>query len=103
MTGAISPDFWWSVGIATAIAVAAIARKRIKAPDEFIQMNWMDWCGHFALIGIAMVLVFGLTGADTLRNAGMLLIFALYPIAILGVLGRFDEMVSEVVRAIRRR
>lgn len=35
--------------------------------------------------------------------AGVFMVCSLYPIAILGLLGRFDEMVSEIIRAIRRR
>ncbi|WP_421862493.1 hypothetical protein [Marinobacter adhaerens] len=103
MTGVISPDFWWGIGIATAIAVATIARKRFKAPDEFKQMSWIDWCGHFALTGIVVVLVGAVIDVKLLAGAGMILILGLYPLAILGLLGRFDEMLSEVVRAIRRR
>ncbi|WP_428398326.1 hypothetical protein [Marinobacter salarius] len=99
----VNPDFWWALGFAVAIAAGAAARKRFRAPDGFKQMDWMDWCGHFALIGIGMVLFFGLLGFDVLRNAGMFLVLSLFPIAILGLLGRFDGALSELIRAIRRR
>lgn len=103
MPSEINPEFLWASGVAVVIAIAATLRMRIRAPDEFKLMSWMDWCGHFALTGIAMTLAFGLIGFDILRNAGMVLVFSLYPLAILGLLGRFDEMISEIIRAIRRR
>jgi hypothetical protein len=103
MTGVISPDFWWGIGIATAIAIAAALRMKLFRSDEYRQMTWMDWCGHFALIGIAVILVGGLAGFKAVTAAGVILLVGLYPIAILGLLGRFDEMISEIIRAIRRR
>lgn len=103
MTGVISPDFWWSVGIATTIAVAAIARKRIKAPDEFKQMSWIDWCGHFALVGMGVIFLGGLIGVEMVLAAGVFLVCSLYPIAILGVVGRLDQFIVEAARLFRRR
>lgn len=66
-------------------------------------MNWLDWCGHFALVGIGVIFIGGLAGFEALMMAGVLLVCVLYPIAILGILGRFDEMISEIIRALRRR
>lgn len=94
---------WVSVIIAALIIVAEIIRKRITDRDHYNQMTWMDWCGHFALIGIGVVLISGILDVKTILFSGIILICALYPIAILGTFGRLDDAATELYRAIRRR
>lgn len=103
MPSSVSPDFWWAIGIAATICIAAITRKRIKAPVEFKQMSWMDWCGHFALIGIGVIFLGGFTGIRVLLASGLILVLALYPIAILGIIGRLDQFIVEAARLFRKR
>lgn len=99
----IRPDLWLIFSLATVIAIASTAWKRIKHPDEYPQMGWMDWCGHYALTGILVILVAGILGLKQLAAAGMLLLLPLYPIALLGILGKLDDTVTDIIRAIRRR
>jgi len=99
----IHPDFWWGVGVATAIAAAATLRLRFFRVDEYRQMSWMDWCGHYALLGIAILLLSAFVDWQPLSVAGLLLFFPLYPIALLGVIGKLDDMRASLLRDWRRR
>ncbi len=103
MAESLNPHFWWSIGLAVTVAVAAAVRKKVKHPDEFRQMNWMDWCGHFALVGIGVIFLGGFIGVEMVMAAGIFLVFALYPIAILGIIGRLDQFIVEAVRLFRKR
>ncbi|MDF0750269.1 hypothetical protein NLU14_08505 [Marinobacter sp. 71-i] len=96
-------DFWAGIILAVIIVAASVAWKRVKAADEFSQMSWMDWCGRFALQGVGVIFLGGIFDWMPLMAAGVFMVCSLYLIAILGLLGRFDEMISEIVRAIRRR
>lgn len=96
-------NFWAGIIIAVLIMAASTAWKRIKCADEFSHMSWMDWCGRFALQGIGVIFLGGFLDWDALMAAGVFMVCCLYPIAFLGLLGRADEMISEIVRAIRRR
>ncbi len=99
----VRPDLWLVLSLATVITIASTAWKRIKHPDECPQMNWMDWCGHYALTGILVIIVAGVLGLKQLAAAGVLLLLPLYPIALLGILGKLDDAATDIIRAIRRR
>lgn len=103
MLSEMNSELLWASGISVVIAVAAVLRIRIAIPDEFELMNWMDWCGHFALIGIGVAILGGLTGARIMEVSGILLTLALYPVAILGIIGRLDQLIVEAVRLSRKR
>jgi len=103
MFQSISPDFWWSLGMATVIAIAATVRLKIWWADEYPQMDWMDWCGHYALVGVFTILLSAVVDWKLLTAAGVFLLFPLYPIAILGLLGKLDDIRASIVRAIRGR
>ncbi|WP_228223316.1 hypothetical protein [Marinobacter nauticus] len=66
-------------------------------------MNWLDWCGHFALVGIFTILISAVIGMRTLAMAGLFLLVPLYPIAILGLLGKVDDVRVSFLRAWRKR
>lgn len=89
--------------LAALIAVASTTWKRIKHADECLQMSWLDWCGHYALTGILVIIAAGILGFKPLAAAGVLLLIPLYPIALLGILGKLDDAVTDIIRAIRRR
>ena len=96
-------DFWVGIILAAVIAAVSVAWKRIRCADEFFQMSWMDWCGRFAIQGVGVIFAGGIVGWTPLMAAGVFMVCSLYLIAVLGLLGRFDEMFSEILRAIRRR
>lgn len=98
-----NPDLWLSLGLTTVIALAAVYRIRRYRPDEYPQMNWLDWCGHFALVGIFTILISAVIGMRTLAMAGLFLLVPLYPIAVLGLLGKVDDMRVSFLRAWRKR
>ena len=103
LSGQVHPDFWWGVSIATTIAVAVTLRIRLFRADEYRQMTWMEWCGHYALAGILTILLSAIIGWQPLSLAGTLLLFPLYPIAILGLIGKVDDMRVSFLRGLRRR
>lgn len=98
-----NPGFWWVIGLAVTISAASAAIKRARSPGEFLQMGWLDWCGHAAILGAITIMVSWPLGWKPLTLAGCLLLLPLYPIAILGILGRLCEAASEISRAIRKR
>ena len=103
MFQSISPDFWWSLGVATVIAIAATVRLKIWRADEYPQMDWMDWCGHCALVGILTIFSTAIIDWEILRAAGVFLLIPLYPIALLGLLCKLDDMLTSFVRGWRKR
>lgn len=103
MASHISSDFWWALIIATAIALISVLRLKLVHPDSYRQMNWMDWCGHFALTGVFVIILSVFSPWAPTVDAGVLLLFPLYPIAVLGLLGKLDDVITVLLRAIRRR
>lgn len=99
----VSPDFWQGLALATVIAVLAALRLKHYRADEYPQMGWMDWCGHFALVGVFTILLSAVVGWPPLTLAGLLLLFPLYPIAVLGLLGKLDDARVTLLRAWRER
>jgi hypothetical protein len=103
MFQSISPDFWWSLGVATVIAIAATVRLKIWRADECPQMDWMDWCMHCALVGILTIFSTAIIDWEILRAAGVFLLIPLYPIALLGLLCKLDDMLTSFMRGWRKR
>lgn len=99
----IAPEFWWGVLLSGCIAVASTLWKRFRHADEYFQMNWMDWCGNYAVKGIITIFVGGFTGSYVIMSAGAVLLLPFYPLAILGLLGKADDIITDIARAIRKR
>lgn len=98
-----SSRVWQALGISAAVIVGLPVWRRLFPKEHHMQMGWMDWCGYYACIG-ALFVTAGFFGEwMALALAGGLLLIPLYPIAILGLLGRLDDTVTDIIHAIRRR
>lgn len=99
----VSTAFLWAAFFSCAILAAIMLEMRLFRRANYNQMSWMDWCGYCALVGIPMALVGGVSGFDLIRNTGVLLLFPLYPIAFLGLIGKLDDMRVSFMRGWRKR
>ena len=98
-----SARLWQAVGISAVTVVTLHLWRRLFPEDHHMQMGWMDWCGYYACVGALFLLVGSLAGWQNLTGAGLLLLLPLYPVAILGMLGKLDNTVTDIIRAVRRR
>jgi membrane protein YqaA with SNARE-associated domain len=99
----VAEDFLWGVGLATVIAIGMILRERSSDPESYKLTTWMEWCGRFLLVGAALTIVGGVVGWRPVTAAGLVLILPIYPVAILGLVGKLDDIRSSVVREIKKR
>jgi hypothetical protein len=99
----VSTDFIWAIMVSGLTAILLALEMRIFRKEIYDQTGWMDWCGYFALAGIPIILVGGILDLRILMAAGVLLLFPLYPIAILGLIGKLDDIRISLVRGWRER
>jgi hypothetical protein len=99
----VAASFLQGVALATVIIVALTLRLRLLRHEEYKQMHWLDWCGYYALFGFLLILVGGIAGCRVVMSAGALMLLPLYPIAILGLLCKLDDMLTSFMRGWRKR
>jgi hypothetical protein len=96
----ISEDAIVGLVIVSIIGVGLPAYHKHKGGSE---LSWMDWCGYYAMIGVAVLLASAFIQWPPLTTVGLFLLVPLYPIAILGIIGRLDEVRASAIRHWRRR
>lgn len=97
------PAVWQALLIAGITAVVLPVWHHLFPKPHHMQMGWMDWCGYYACIGVIFIMAGGTVGWMGLMAAGMFLLLPLYPLAILGILGKLDDVLMDIVRFFRRR
>jgi len=97
----VAVSFLQGVALATAVIVALTLRLRLFRHSEYKQMNWLDWCGYYAMMGIPVIFLGGILDYRPILAAGVLMLFPLYPIALLGLLCKLDDMLISFVRGWR--
>ncbi len=99
----IHSDFWHSLILASVLIVAFPAWRKLRPKGYHMEMGWMDWCGYFFLRGMVLTLVGGLLDWRVVMAAGVWLMCGLYPIAVLGLLGKLEDFRVTLLRAYRER
>lgn len=96
-------DFWYSILLSAVLIVAFPVWRKLRPKGYHMDMGWMDWCGYYFLRGIVVTLIGGMIDSRVVMGAGVWLMCGLYPIAILGLLGKVEDFRVTLMRAWRER